>query len=501
MLFRFWYNAQMRKRGPFLPLRWISIAFLVIAVILTAFQLVRYSRIRSNFPPGMVIAGIPVGGLDTQRAAERLLQAYTAVPIEVRYRDAIIQIKPSAVGFELDTEGMLTAADLERVQQPFWSGFWDFLWNRFPQPNPVPLLSSFSESRLRAFLSTEVAARYNLPPSPSLPVPGGTSFQMGQSGTILDALRSPGSRRVSLGFNRVDPQRPSIENLKILLQQVVQLEGFDGTLELYLKELQTGEEVHFAYDQGQIVKPDIAFTAASTMKIPIMVSVFRRTPEPLPAEIDQMMNLMIEYSENDPADRLMENSLDPNLGPLQVTEDLQTLGLENTFLAGYFYPGAPLLKRFSTPANTRKDINTDPDSYNQTTPTDMGMLLEDIYYCAENGNGTFTAVFPGELTQDECRKMVAYLGKNRNGVLLEAGLPEGTRISHKHGWILEGDGLIHSMSDAGIIYSPGGNYILTIYMNQKQQLLFDAANKLVCKLSEATYNYLNLAQQHTRCAS
>ena len=501
----------MRNRGPFLPLRWVSVVFLLVAVILTALQLVRYSRIRSNYPPGMVIAGIPVGGLDSQQAAERLLQAYSAVPVAVHYRDAVIDIKPATIGFEIDVEGMMAAADLERVQQPFWTGFWDFLWNRIPEPNPVPLLSSISEERLRIFLESEIAARYDMPSTASLPMPGSTSFQSGEAGTVLDvdravvliadAFRSPANREVSLGFNRIDPERPSIENLKILLQQIVQLEGFEGTLELYLKDLQTGEEVHFAYDQGQMVRPDIAFTAASTMKIPIMVSVFRRTPEPLPAEIDQMMNLMIEYSENDPADRLMENTLDENLGPLQVSEDLETLGLANTFLAGYFYPGAPLLKRISTPANSRTDINTDPDSYNQTTATDMGMLLEDIYYCAEKGGGTFSAVFPGELTQNECRQMVSYLSKNRNGVLLEAGLPEGTRVAHKHGWILEGDGLIHSMSDAGVVYSAGGNYIITIYVHEQQQLLFDSANVLFCKLSEASYNYLNLNRQQTRCSS
>ena len=53
----------------------------------------------------MVIAGVPVGGLNQQKASERLLQAYTAVPVEVRYRDAVIQIRPSVIGFELDIRG------------------------------------------------------------------------------------------------------------------------------------------------------------------------------------------------------------------------------------------------------------------------------------------------------------------------------------------------------------------------------------------------------------
>ena len=491
----------MRNRGSLFPLRWVSIVLIFLAVALSAVQLVRYSRIRTSFPPGMVIAGIPVGGLEIQQAAERLLQAYTSVPVEVHYRDAVIQIKPSVVGFTLNLESMMAAADLERVSQPFWTGFWDYLWNRVPVPQPVPLISTLSEERLRAYLQDEIAARYDQPPTASLPVPGSTSFQPGQAGTILDvdravlligdAFSSPNARQVNLTFNRVSPPRPSMENLKILLEQIVQMAQYDGTLELYVNDLQTGQEVHFAYDQGQLVRPDIAFTAASTMKIPIMTSVFLREPEPLSQEANELLALMIEYSENGPADNLMETVLDQTTGPLMVTEDMQTIGLENTFLGGYFYPGAPLIRRFDTPANQRTDISTDPDIYNQTTPTDMGMLLEDIYHCAENGGGTFQAVYPNQLSQSECRSMVALLSKNRNGVLLEAGLPEATQIAHKHGWIIESDNLMHTISDTGIVYSAGGNYVISLYMHDPQQLVWDRANLLVSKISEAVYNYFN----------
>jgi len=491
----------MRNRGSLFPLRWVSIVLIFLAVALSAVQLVRYSRIRTSFPPAMVIAGIPVGGLEIQQAAERLLQAYTSVPVEVHYRDAVIQIKPSVVGFTLNLESMMAAADLERVSQPFWTGFWDYLWNRVPVPQPVPLISTLSEERLRAYLQDEIAARYDQPPTASLPVPGSTSFQPGQAGTILDvdravlligdAFSSPNARQVNLTFNRVSPPRPSMENLKILLEQIVQMGQYDGTIELYVNDLQTGQEVHFAYDQGQLIRPDIAFTAASTMKIPIMTSVFLREPEPLSQEANELLALMIEYSENGPADNLMETVLDQTTGPLMVTEDMQTIGLENTFLGGYFYPGAPLIRRFDTPANQRSDISTDPDIYNQTTPTDMGMLLEDIYHCAENGGGTFQAVYPNQLSQSECRSMIALLSKNRNGVLLEAGLPEATQIAHKHGWIIESDNLMHTISDTGIVYSAGGNYVISLYMHDPQQLVWDRANLLVSKISEAVYNYFN----------
>lgn len=495
----------MRHRRSFLPLRWISVFLLILAVILSAFELVRYSRIRSNYPPGLAIAGIPVGGLDAQQANERLLQAYTAVPVEIHYRDAVLQIKPSAVDFKLDTESMIAAADLERLRQPFWTGFWDFLWNRFPKPNPVPLVASLSENRVREILTSEVAARYDLPPSAGVPVPGSTDFQSGQAGTVLDveravglisdAFRSPGARSVALTYSRVAPPRPSLDNLKILLQQVIQTANYDGTLELYMDDLQTGDEIHFAYDKSQLVKPDIAFTAASTMKIPIMISVFRHKKFPqLTADESNLITLMIDYSDNATADKLMQSELDKNTGPLVVTQDMKELGLANTFLAGYFFAGAPLLQRIQSPANQRSDISADPDPYNQTTPVEMGLLLEDIYNCSERGGGTFAAVYGGFISQDDCKQMVAFLSKNRNGVLLEAGLPEGMRIAHKHGWIIESDNLMHTISDAGIIYSPGGNYILSVYLHDAKQLLWDPANVMVGNLSQAVYNYFNLSK-------
>ena len=85
-----------------------------------------------------------------------------------------------------------------------------------------------------------------------------------------------------------------------------------------------------------------------------------------------------------PADWVMERVIHPDLAPLEITKDMQSLGLENTFLAGEFRLRLPaLLKSYRTPANQREDVSTDPDPYNQSTPSDMGMLLEDIFQCAD----------------------------------------------------------------------------------------------------------------------
>lgn len=490
----------MQNRGITI-IRFVSILLIIFAVVLFFIQLVTYSRIRANLPPGSLIAGVPVGNLDRQEAADRLVKVYSTA-VEVFYEDAVIHIKPGVIGFELDLQTMLTAADQQRINQPFWSGFWDFLWNRYPVPEEVPLQATISEDRLRAYLEQEIAPRYDKPSTAAIPIPGSTEFAAGESGTrldvnravilITDALRSPVNRTVNLTYDIVSPIKPSVQNLQILLQQVLDASGYDGLTEVYLLDLQNRQEISFAYQNGETLQPGIAFTAASTMKIPIMVSVFKRLEDPISVEITNQIALMIERSENDPADRLMEQALEGNLGPLAVSEDLQEMGFENTFLAGYFYPGAPLLRRFETTANQRTDISADPDLYNQTTAVEMGMLLDDLYQCASVDGGTLRAIYPDQITQTECETMLGYLSNNRIGVLIQAGLPEGVQIAHKHGWITEVDGLIHTISDAGIIYTPGGNYVLVIFMNHPVQLVFDSANLLMAQLSSAIYNFYNM---------
>jgi beta-lactamase class A len=123
----------------------------------------------------------------------------------------------------------------------------------------------------------------------------------------------------------------------------------------------------------------------------------------------------------------------------------------------------------------------------------MGMLLNDIYDCAQGNGGTFAIVFPGQISQAECASMITYLDHNRIGVLLEAGVPDGTQIAHKHGWTVNPyDGLIHTIGDAGLIFTPGGKYIIVVFMYHPTQLVWDDANRLTAYISTAVYNYYNL---------
>jgi len=494
----------VRRRGPLSALRFISLLFLLIAVILTVLQLVRFSRVRSYLPAGLIVAGVPVGGLDRQQAAQRITERYS-YPVELHYNGSIIYLNPSMVDFRLDVENMLAVANVERTEKQFWQDFWDYLWGRTTFPTQVPLSANFSEARLLAFLA-DVSARYDQPPEPSMPAVGTISFNPGKSGTALDqetaavqieaALNSLDNRVVELSLRQIDPTRPAFENLEVLLKQTVQVSGFEGLAGIYLLDLQTGKELHFAVQQGKdvSVKPDIAFTASSIIKIPIMVSSFLHMGENPDVETQKLMQDMIDKSGNEAADWLMNRVIDPKHGPLVVTEDIHKLGLENTFLAGYFSLGSPILQVFKTPANQRTDVFTDPDPYSQTTPSDIGMLLEDIYQCAKTGGGALPAAFPGQFHQDQCQSMNDYLLKNRLPVLLTAGIPEGTPIGHKHGWVTT-NGVINTIGDAGIIYSPGGNYVMVVFLYHPQQLIWDSASKLVSDLSTTAYDFFNMPGQ------
>lgn len=250
----------MRNRSLFSPLRWFSALFVLAALILTIINLVQYSRTQANFPAGMKIAGVPVGGMDRQLAAQRLVEAYS-IPIELVYNQALIQVSPSVIDFQLDLDSMLGAADLQRTQNNFWVGFWDFLWGRSTSPTEVPLRSTFSKARLQTYLENEVAKRYDQPPVAAKPVVGTVNFEPGAPGTVLNveaslglvesSLNSLSQRQVVLPLERTQPPRPAFDNLKILLKQTVDLAGFDGLAGIYLHDLQTNQEVHLEYRQGK----------------------------------------------------------------------------------------------------------------------------------------------------------------------------------------------------------------------------------------------------------
>lgn len=491
------YRSIKRKKNNS---RWLilslGLAFLLASLAVTLKARANFEAQPVLIPPATSLSGIPLGGLSAEEAQQRIDAAFS-VPVELRYNQARMQFKPEELGFAIDTQASLSQSTEFQSKQ----GFWNFIWGKEPQENTLALDPVFSldESRLSQFLQQVFSLRYDQPPSAPTPVLYSTNFIPGQPGyqvssltqtieQVKRALLSPSERVVQISVSEQPALPLDWHNLETLLRQIILLEKFDGLAEIYLQDLRSGEIIHFALQNNQDVPVDVAYSAASTIKIPIMVSTMKRIEEPHPNQALNWMQQMIAESLNPPADGLMKAYMDNDSGPLMVTADLRELGYLNTFLAGYFEPGSPLLERINTPANARRDVYLDPDFYNQTVPSDAGDLLAKIYHCAA---GDEQELFPGQVSASECSLMLDYLKGNKILALLEAGLPPEASIAHKHGWTNEIDGLIHTMSDSAVVFTPGGDYVLVIFAHTQEQFLYDPANKLFARLSQSIYNAYN----------
>jgi beta-lactamase class A len=244
------------------------------------------------------------------------------------------------------------------------------------------------------------------------------------------------------------------------------------------------------------VDPDIAFTASSTIKVPVVASYLINNGSDLDPVTRDVILRTLGRSDNSATDLVLER-IDPFNGPLIVTRDMEAIGLKNTFLGGMFYLGAQnLLPNRVTASNSRRDVSTLPDSYSQTTPSEMGVLMADIYHCAQNGGGALVAAFPDKVSPATCQLLINFMAEDKLGALIQGGVPDGTLVPHKHGYVLSPrDGLMHDISDVGIVYSPGGNFVLSIYTYHPVQNIWDITNPLFIDLTQAVYNYFNITTQ------
>jgi hypothetical protein len=492
-------------------INWLGIfsaVCLLAAIGLALVELFFYSRLFPTLPPGLSLGEVPVGGLTEAAARSQLETAYTA-PVELHYLEDVILLDPAQVGFELNTDVMLPEATQYRASENFWAGFWDYLWLRPRQFNNVPLRADFSDDKLRAFLD-DLAVRYDRPGQPPKADIGTLGFVPGEPGHTLDAeaafplvaqalmTSDPLARVVTLPVSEQTTTRPTLATLGDLIRQDVGQFQFTGLFSLYLYDLQTGQELDIHLLNGADVNGPVAFSAMSTIKIPIMVAFFAQKDGPLTPDEALILGRSIDESANTATDQLMTligrgdgrvgDAPDGLEGSRKVVADLQRLGLANTYISGLLDVAGAVLAPLATPANTRADLTTLPDPYNQTTAEDMGTLLVMIQQCAQGG-GALVAAFPGQLTPDECRAMIDLLTSNAVGPIFIAGgsLPNGV-VAHKHGW----DRVpLTNAGDAALVYTPGGNYAMTIYIHHPDTMGYEDANRLIISVAKAVYGYFN----------
>jgi len=236
-----------------------------------------------------------------------------------------------------------------------------------------------------------------------------------------------------------------------------------------------------------LLDANVRFHAASTMKLPVMIQVFRDADAELlrlddsltvhvvfpslvdgspfevdkaddsdstlygrvgrPASVRDLLELMITRSSN-----LATNILIERIGAARAQTSARALGAWSI----------QVLRGVEDGKAYRAGLN------NTTTARDLGVLLAAI--------AQSRAASPAS-----CREMLRILGAQEFNEGIPVGLPPGTRVAHKTGWI--GEVVYH---DAAIVYPPnGGSYVLVVLTGGIKQ--DSVAHNLVADVSRMVY--------------
>lgn len=492
-----------RRRAGFSALLFFSILLTVSAIGLLIYFLVSFSRREQELPTGVTVAGINVGQLSERNAVARWERAY-AEPILLMYSndhgEHPIQLHPDQVGWRISSEPMLAHA-LSSGQEGggFWRRFLDFLLGiELSVSQDIPLVADYQDNALQAFLQ-DLAARYDDPPgSPTFDLETLTIYP-GDSGYALDlgaampavdvALRSANQRIVNLPVSPHGDRQLGLDSLRALIINYLDSRGFiydgQGTVaSVYVLDLVSGDEIG--------ILGDVAYSAASTIKAPIIIEYFRQlNREPTAGEAWLIANSLL-CSNNSSSNLIMEilGGNDIFTGLRRVTNTLQSIGASNTYITAPFYLGVEgqQLGSIQAPATSpNQTFSTEADPFNQTTAEDLGTIFGLIYDCAHYDSGLALALPEGQITQQECRRILEVTSANDLERLLQGGIPPDARISHKNGWIFD------TVGDAGIVYSPNGrHYVISVFLWERTEFQdYEKLWPLVEEISRAAWNFFN----------
>ncbi len=225
---------------------------------------------------------------------------------------------------------------------------------------------------------------------------------------------------------------------------------------LYYRDLATGDSL--------TVGSDLRFHAASTMKLAVMIQLFRDRDAGLlslddSVTITNTFRSIVDSSPyqldvTDDSDSSLYKRLGQRTSIRQLIELMETV---SSNLATNLLIAKVDAKRANATAHALGADSIlvlrgveDDKAYraglnNTTTARDLGMLLAAI----ANGKAASAA---------SCREMLAILGRQQFNEGIPAGLPPGTTVYHKTGWI--GQVVYH---DAALVEPPnGGRYVLVV---------------------------------------
>jgi beta-lactamase class A len=280
-----------------------------------------------------------------------------------------------------------------------------------------------------------------------------------------------------LNASRVEAQTKSAAGLESKIHSLVASSGAEAVAVAF-QDLQTGREL--------LVNPGESFHAASTMKVPVMLEVFREVREGR-LSLDERLPVKNEFKSIadgstfsvSPADD-SEFTLYKKVGGTETVRELLRLMItESSNLATNI-----IIERV-TPERVM-------DLMRRMGARDIKVLrgVEDGKAFERGLNNTTTArglfvllraIADGRaVSREASREMTDILLEQKFNEGIPAGLPSGTRVAHKTGWITK---INH---DAGIVFLPGRKpYVLVVLVrgiaDEKR------AHQLIADISRAVY--------------
>jgi len=256
-----------------------------------------------------------------------------------------------------------------------------------------------------------------------------------------------------LGAQTVSAQDHAAVLREQVISRIKQVPG--ATVGVVFREVGGGSAI--------FLNPDSVFHAASTMKVPVMIEYFRGidagrirrdqdllldtefqsivdgSPYKLDADVDSDSSVFARVGQRVPLRWLVERMIvrSSNLATNTLIEVLDAKKVDAT-ARSLGTTTMKVLRGVEDGKAFEKGLN------NQTSARDLATLLEAI----ETGEAASRA---------SCREMIDILARQEFNEEIPAGLPTGTRVAHKTGWIT---GVNH---DAAIVYPPGRKpYVLVV---------------------------------------
>lgn len=453
------------------------------AALLTPSYL-RYRRIAGAVPAWVRLGGAEANGKTLAEITAALNRPFEE-PVAAYYGDERLLLRPQAVGFQVDVAAMIAEAQRYDTPWPLARYLFGEATNRPAASVNVPLRYTLDAAALDAWLA-QVAAEHDRPPQRPQPIAQTLEIAPGKPGQTLEvaesrarliaALADAANRSVHLAVTETPAPPIDLQALGDLL--AARLEEFPGIASLYLHHLPTGEEI--------AINADVAYAGTSTLKIAILEQVYRVLEAPLDVESTKIISETMMHSGNFTANLMLGKigGGDWDAGVRAMNQAFKALGMKNTFMATPYDRKLAAPPRIVTEANSRTDLNTQPDPYMQTTARDIGSALQMLVACSQGG-GTLIAAYSDQITQAECQQALDFMALNEMTELLVGGLPQGAKAVHKHGYVPDTHG------DVAAIWGPTGPYILSVFLYRPTWLEWDISNPTMQMLARATWDFFN----------